>query len=225
MRDDGAARARAGRGATAQARGSIAREPTRRIRWLKPFTWCRSTRSTRPRWCATARGLEPEALEELRASIAAGGLRMPVEVFALAEPREGRTHGLISGFRRLAAVRALHGETGEARHARIAAFVRAPEDIAAALAAMVEENEIREELSPWERGRMLVMARDMGVFDSIEAAVDGAASGGEQAEADAAAGAGAGGGGAGGPVHRARAAQPGGDAAAGGGLPRRLRAG
>jgi ParB family chromosome partitioning protein len=117
--------------------------------------------------------LEPEALAELQASIGKSGVRMPVEVFALEAPREGRTHGLISGFRRLAAVRALHGESGEARFAQVPAFLRAPADMAAALAAMVEENEIREEISPWERGMMMVVARKMGIFDSLEAAVDG----------------------------------------------------
>jgi ParB family transcriptional regulator, chromosome partitioning protein len=51
--------------------------------------------------------LDPDAFEELRQSIARTGLRQPIEVFALAEPRAGCTYGLISGFRRLRACRAL----------------------------------------------------------------------------------------------------------------------
>jgi ParB family chromosome partitioning protein len=117
--------------------------------------------------------LDPEALAELKASVAAGGVRMPVEVFVPAAPRDGRTHGLISGFRRLAAVRALHAETGEARFAAVPAFLRAPADLAAALAAMVEENDVREELSAWDRARVVVVACRMQLFASLEAAVDG----------------------------------------------------
>jgi ParB family chromosome partitioning protein len=51
--------------------------------------------------------LDADALTELRLSIAVSGLRMPIEVYELAEPRGPHRYGLISGFRRLAAVRAL----------------------------------------------------------------------------------------------------------------------
>ena len=37
---------------------------------------------------------------------------------------------------------------------------------------MVEENEIRADLSPWERGRIAWVARDQGVFPTIEDAVE-----------------------------------------------------
>jgi ParB family chromosome partitioning protein len=116
--------------------------------------------------------LDEEAMLELRLSIAAGGLRMPIEVFELAEPLGGHTHGLLSGYRRLGAFRALHQMTGAERYATIPAFVRHPADLAAALAAMVEENTVRVELTPFELGRMAVVARDQGVFPTIEAAVD-----------------------------------------------------
>jgi hypothetical protein len=62
------------------------------------------------------------ALDELEASIAASGLRMPVEVYALAAPAGPHRYGLISGFRRLAAFRALHQSTGAERYAAIPAF-------------------------------------------------------------------------------------------------------
>src|SRR5690606_15828189 len=93
--------------------------------------------------------LDPEALEELTGSIRADGLRLPVEVFVLDALKDGRTHGLISGFRRLAAVRALAAEE-VAGFETVAALVRAPKDMAAAMLAMVEENEVREDVTPWE---------------------------------------------------------------------------
>ena len=67
--------------------------------------------------------------------------------------------GLISGWRRLAALKALHAETGEARFATVQALVRRPETAADAYVAMVEENEIRVGLSQYERARVAA-ARD-----------------------------------------------------------------
>jgi ParB family chromosome partitioning protein len=108
-------------------------------------------------------GLNPEALAELQASIAQNGLRMPIEVFATASG-----YALISGLRRLTAVTnlaQLRGTTPE-----IAAFIRTPETLTAALAAMVEENDIRHNPSPWERARIIVALRDSGDFDTLDAA-------------------------------------------------------
>lgn len=117
--------------------------------------------------------LDPAALEELKLSIFVSGLRMPIEVYAVSTPDGGPPYGLISGFRRLAAMRALHeGASDRTRYAAIPAFVRAPKDAAEALTAMVEENAIRAELSPWEQGAVAVAARDAGVFDTIEAAIE-----------------------------------------------------
>ncbi|MEM1128973.1 MAG: ParB N-terminal domain-containing protein [Pseudomonadota bacterium] len=119
--------------------------------------------------------LDDEDMAELKRSIAANGLRLPVEVFELSEPdaETGHRWGLLSGYRRLAAVRALLGETGDAAYARIRALVREPGSVAAAYAAMVEENEVRADLTPYERGRVAVLAVGHGAFESIEAAVDG----------------------------------------------------
>nr|MBA3325632.1 hypothetical protein [Paracoccaceae bacterium] len=55
----------------------------------------------------------------------------------------------------------------------IPAFLRERTTLAAALAAMVEENEIRADLSPFERGLVAVAARNQGAFASIEEAVNG----------------------------------------------------
>jgi len=111
-------------------------------------------------------------MDELRASIRAHGLRLPVEVFELSEPRDGRRYGLISGWRRLSALRGLHAETGEESYGRVRAFIRRPENAQAAYVAMVEENEIRAELSQYERGRVAVLAAGEGAFASVEAAVE-----------------------------------------------------
>jgi ParB family transcriptional regulator, chromosome partitioning protein len=54
----------------------------------------------------------------------------------------------------------------------IPAFVRAPADMGAALVAVVEENEVQTDVSAWERGRLVVLARDRGVFATVEEAVD-----------------------------------------------------
>ncbi len=116
-------------------------------------------------------GLAPEPLRELRNSILKSGLRMPVELFELANPAGPRRYGILSGFRRIAAFRELNG-IGIDHHDTIPAFLRAPADSAAAFAAMVEENAIRADLSPWEQGRIAVTARDTGIFSTIEEAVD-----------------------------------------------------
>lgn len=114
--------------------------------------------------------LDADALRELQTSIAVSGLRLPVELFPLDAPTP--RYGILSGFRRVTAFRALHDLTGTDAYAAIPAFLRAPGDMATALAAMVEENEIRADLSPWERGRIALTARDLGLFPTIEEAVD-----------------------------------------------------
>lgn len=114
---------------------------------------------------------EDEELASLKASLAAHGQRMPIEVMRL----ENRPHpyGLLSGLRRLTALRELHAETGEARFATVRALIRRPESPAAAYLAMVEENEIRSGLSYYERARLAALTADMGVFESERAALLG----------------------------------------------------
>ena len=56
--------------------------------------------------------IDEEAMGELSLSIATGGLRMPIEVFALEEPKGACTHGLISGLRRLTGVPGAAGGDG-----------------------------------------------------------------------------------------------------------------
>lgn len=107
-------------------------------------------------------------MAELRASLRAHGQRTPIEV----TPLDGALpYGLLSGWRRLAALKALHAETGEARFATVQALVRRPETAAAAYVGMVEENEIRVGLSQYERARVAALATRRGIFPSEDAAL------------------------------------------------------
>jgi ParB family chromosome partitioning protein len=116
-------------------------------------------------------GLDPEPLRELRDSIRASGLRMPVELYELSRPRDALRYGIISGFRRVTAFRELHATWGLEAYAAIPAFLRAPADLAAALAAMVEENAVRADISPWEQARIAVHACDSCGFTTVEDAI------------------------------------------------------
>ena len=105
----------------------------------------------------------------LVASIRAHGQRTPIEVTPL--PGSPGRHGLISGWRRLGALRRLHAETGEDRFATVRALVRRPEGAADAYVAMVEENEIRAGISHYERARVVARSVEAGVFADEDAAL------------------------------------------------------
>jgi hypothetical protein len=111
---------------------------------------------------------EDEEMAALRESLRAHGQRTPIEVTPVAG---ALPYGLISGWRRLAAIKALHAETGDPRFATIQALVRRPETAADAYVAMVEENEIRIGLSQYERARVAALAARRGVFADEEAAL------------------------------------------------------
>ncbi|MBK5927072.1 ParB N-terminal domain-containing protein, partial [Rhodobaculum claviforme] len=110
---------------------------------------------------------EGEDFAALLASLRAHGQRTAIEVSELAPGR----YGLISGWRRLTALRALHRDTGEARFATVLAVLRRPEGAAEAYVAMVEENEIRAGLSYYERARIVARAAEAGVFPGDRAAL------------------------------------------------------
>lgn len=101
---------------------------------------------------------DPEAMEELVASIRARGQQAPIDVADLG----GGRYGLISGWRRLVALRQLQAEG--AGTGSVLALVRNPRAAAGAYLAMIEENEIRAGLSFYERARVVVRATDAGVF-------------------------------------------------------------
>lgn len=108
----------------------------------------------------------PQAQTELQSSIAANGLRIPIEVY-----KTETGHALISGYRRLLAFQTLYDATGHEKYTQIPAIIREPANQQAALADMVAENEVRQNLSPWERGQIAVTTTNTGVFDTIDAAM------------------------------------------------------
>lgn len=109
-----------------------------------------------------------EAMEALLASLAERGQQTPIEVMR----RPGGGWGLISGWRRLAALRRLAEAPGGAgAAATVLAFVRSPADAAAAYQAMVEENEVRVDLSHYERARIAVKAVEHGAWPGQKAAL------------------------------------------------------
>jgi ParB family chromosome partitioning protein len=114
--------------------------------------------------------LAPNALAELQSSIAAEGLRQPIEVWRLSTPSDGYDYGLISGFCRLTATKNLAALRPGA-YPTIPAFLRTPTDITAALSAMITENEVRSPISPWDKGRILVETVREGHFPTLDAAV------------------------------------------------------
>ncbi len=117
--------------------------------------------------------LDEAEMTELRLSIAANGLRLPIEVYELPDVADDAArYALISGYRRLLAVRALHGLNGDDTYQTIRAIVRPRHKADDAIVAMVEENEIRSELSQYERGRVAVISAQNGTFVNSEEAVN-----------------------------------------------------
>ena len=110
---------------------------------------------------------DDDELGALMASLAARGQQTPVEVVELGDGR----YGLISGWRRVTALRRLLAETGETRFATVQAILRRPEGAAEAYVAMVEENEIRVGLSYYERARVAAKAVEQGVYETEKQAL------------------------------------------------------
>lgn len=100
-----------------------------------------------------------DEMQILMTSLRARGQQSPIEV---TQTQTGH-YGLISGWRRLTALRRLHAETGDERFASAHALVRTPDNAQAAYVAMVEENEIRVGLSYFERARIVARAVEEGV--------------------------------------------------------------
>ena len=106
-------------------------------------------------------------LRVLMDSLAARGQQTPIEVVALEQGR----FGLISGWRRLTALRRLQEETGDEKFGLVQAILRQPDTAADAYIAMVEENEIRVGLSYYERARVAAKAVEQGVYETEKAAL------------------------------------------------------
>ena len=110
---------------------------------------------------------EDEDLAALIESLRARGQQTPIDVVDLGAGR----YGLISGWRRLSALRSLAAETGEARFETVQALLRRPAESSDAYVAMVEENEIRVGLSYYERARIVAKLVDQGVYTSTQRAL------------------------------------------------------
>jgi ParB/RepB/Spo0J family partition protein len=104
--------------------------------------------------------VDDDEMASLVTSLRERGQQVPIEVLQLG----GGRYGLISGWRRLQALRQLKSET-------VLAVVRQPDTAADAYLAMVEENEIRVGLSYFERARIAAKAAEMGLYPSTSKAV------------------------------------------------------
>ena len=104
--------------------------------------------------------VDDEDMASLRASLSARGQQTPIEVVDLGDHR----YGLISGWRRLQALRALGSES-------VNAIITPPREAPDAYVAMIEENEVRVGLSYFERARIVVKAVETGVFETEKAAL------------------------------------------------------
>ena len=119
-------------------------------------------------------------LGHLAASIRAHGQRSPIEVTDLGEVPgggggagggTGGRYGLISGWRRVQALRRLAEETGDPQFGTVLALLRRPAEASDAYIAMVEENEVRQGLSYYERARIAARAVDLAVFETQKQAL------------------------------------------------------
>lgn len=108
---------------------------------------------------------DPEEMAALVESLRARGQQTPIEVAQIGPDR----YGLISGWRRLSALRQLAAEGAET--VSVLALLRKPDQASDAYVAMVEENEIRVGLSFYERARIAAKAVEAGVYPDDRAAL------------------------------------------------------
>lgn len=112
---------------------------------------------------------EGEDWTALKASILARGQQTPVDV--IRNTGTGPAFGLVSGLRRWSVLEELYRETGDARFGHVLAFVRPLDAPVDKLVAMIEENEIRQDTSYFERGRICALAAGQGVFADVDDAI------------------------------------------------------
>jgi len=116
---------------------------------------------------------DEDEMGALMESLRSRGQQAPIEVVTLTDRPDGKTHGLISGWRRLSALKRLYAGGAESRFATVKALVIQPESTQDAYVAMVEENEIRVNLSHYERARIAVRALREGVYPNQKMALQG----------------------------------------------------
>lgn len=111
---------------------------------------------------------DDDDMEALKQSIRQRGQQTPIEVTDLGQGH----YGLISGWRRHRAIATLQEESGDLeRYGKIQALLRLPVDRPAAYISMLEENEVRANLSFYERARIAHLAVESGVFESDKKAL------------------------------------------------------
>ncbi len=111
--------------------------------------------------------VDDEDMAALKASLRARGQQTPIEVV---QTDPGR-YGLVAGFRRLLALQALHSETQDPNFAQVRALVRPAGSVSDSYVAMVEENEIRANLSFYERAHLACEAARLEIYVSPKEAV------------------------------------------------------
>lgn len=114
---------------------------------------------------------DAEEMDALVESLRARGQQTPIELVPLDARPDGRNHGLISGWRRLGALKRLYAETSDPKFATVKALIIRPDTAQDAYIAMVEENEIRVNLSHYERARIAVRAMKEEVFPTLKKAL------------------------------------------------------
>ncbi|MDE4175233.1 ParB N-terminal domain-containing protein [Phaeobacter sp. PT47_59] len=114
---------------------------------------------------------DAEEMDALVESLRARGQQTPIELVPLETRAGGRSHGLISGWRRLGALKRLYAETSDPKFATVKALIIRPDTAQDAYIAMVEENEIRVNLSHYERARIAVRAMKEEVFPTLKKAL------------------------------------------------------
>ena len=111
--------------------------------------------------------VDPVEMTALKTSLQSRGQQTPIEVV---EIEVGR-YGLISGYRRLLALRCLFEETNAPEFATVQALIKPIDSVSDSYVAMVEENEIRANLSYYERAHLACEAARMGVYTDTTQAV------------------------------------------------------
>ncbi|ORE91060.1 hypothetical protein ATO13_21176 [Stappia sp. 22II-S9-Z10] len=107
---------------------------------------------------------DEDEMEALKESLRRRGQQTAIEVVDLGEANPKGRWGLVSGWRRVTALRRIgRGE--------VLAAVRRPDTAREAYQAMVEENEIRAALSFYERARIAVKAAEAGAYPDARAAL------------------------------------------------------
>ncbi|AVW93587.1 hypothetical protein DA792_21340 (plasmid) [Celeribacter baekdonensis] len=103
--------------------------------------------------------VQSEDLDALKSSLLTRGQQTPIEVVDRGTGVSPR-YGLISGWRRLLALSEIEAD-------QVLAIVRQPKTSSDAYVAMVEENEIRADISFYERARIVVKALEQGSIQTL----------------------------------------------------------